>query len=235
MRKISSSAKYCCEQLVQLARRLEVVAERLLDDQPHPARRGAAPLAELVDDRADRARRHREVVDAVAACAALLVELGQQRREPVLAARRRRTRSRRSACRRRARPRRRRGRGRARAPSRPAHARGTPRRSPRVRATPTTANCSGSRRRYASEYSAGNSFRRVRSPDAPKMTNTHGSGVRRSCSPSSSGFARLRRRSSRLASRALTACPPNWLRSAAFTLAANDSSCATRSARRAPR
>src|SRR3954470_21425 len=35
---------------------------------------------------------------------------------------------------------------------------------------------------------AGISLRIVRSPEAPKMTSTHGSGVRRSWSPSSSGF-----------------------------------------------
>src|SRR5262249_22937110 len=58
-----------------------------------------------------------------------------------------------------------------------------------VRATPTTANFSGSSRRNASEYSAGKSFRCVRSPLAPKMTSMQGSGVRRSCSPSSSGFS----------------------------------------------
>ena len=59
---------------VQLARRREVVAERLLDDQPDPAL-GRAPRRDLAHERPDRARRHREVVDAVAPRAALLVEL----------------------------------------------------------------------------------------------------------------------------------------------------------------
>src|SRR6266576_1840959 len=58
-----------------------------------------------------------------------------------------------------------------------------------LRAMPTTAKRSGSSRRKASEYSAGNSLRFVRSPDAPKMTRMQGSGIRRSCSPSSSGFS----------------------------------------------
>src|SRR6266576_3189008 len=58
-----------------------------------------------------------------------------------------------------------------------------------LRAMPTTAKRSGSSRRKASEYSAGKSLRCVRSPDAPKMTRMQGSGVRRSCSPSSSGFS----------------------------------------------
>ena len=57
------------------------------------------------------------------------------------------------------------------------------------------------------------------------MTSTHGSGVRGSRSPSRSGFWLT------LSPAALTAWPPNWLRSAAFTLAANDSSC--REAKRA--
>ena len=46
--------------------------------------------------------------------------------------------------------------------------------------------------------------------------------------PSRSGF---RSASAYFSSTALTACPPNWLRSAAFTFAANDSSC--REAKRA--
>src|SRR5919204_946102 len=58
-----------------------------------------------------------------------------------------------------------------------------------LRATPTTTNRLGSSRRNASEYSAGKSFFCVRSPEAPKMTSAHGSGVRRSWSPSSSGFS----------------------------------------------
>src|SRR6478672_4592700 len=58
-----------------------------------------------------------------------------------------------------------------------------------VRATPTIMNFSGRSRRKASEYSAGKSLRFVRSPEAPKMARMHGSGVRRSCSPSRSGFS----------------------------------------------
>src|SRR5204862_7120083 len=59
---------------VQVAGRLEVVAERLLDDQAPPAL-GLAPLAHGVDHRLERARRDGEVVNAVAACLPLLVEL----------------------------------------------------------------------------------------------------------------------------------------------------------------
>ena len=58
------------------------------------------------------------------------------------------------------------------------------------------------------------------------MTSAQGSGVRGSRRPSRSGF-----RAIYFSSTVLTACPPNWLRSAAFTLAANDSSC--REAKRA--
>ena len=74
MRKTSFSAKCCLISRVQLLRRLEVVPERLLDDQPDPAF-GAAPLRDLLDERPDRARRHREVVDPVPLRAALRVEL----------------------------------------------------------------------------------------------------------------------------------------------------------------
>ena len=106
MRKTSSSVNHRCSDRVQLARRREVVAERLLDDQPRPALARLAPLAELVDDRLERGRRDGEVVDAVARRAALLVELAQRLDDLVLALRRRRSRWRRSASRRRASPRR---------------------------------------------------------------------------------------------------------------------------------
>src|SRR6266516_176605 len=62
--------------LVQLARGGAVVAERLFDEDARPAVRGAA-LADLLDDRPDHIRRHREVVDAVSRGAALVVELIQ--------------------------------------------------------------------------------------------------------------------------------------------------------------
>src|SRR5262245_2791970 len=58
-----------------------------------------------------------------------------------------------------------------------------------VRATPTIATRCGSKRRKASAYSAGMSFLCVRSPEAPKMTSAQASGVRRSASPSASGFS----------------------------------------------
>ena len=85
MRKTSFSAKCCADQLGELARGGEVVAERLLDDQARPAL-GRAPLAELPDERRHRLRRDREVVDAVPARSAFLVELVQQVGELVLAA-----------------------------------------------------------------------------------------------------------------------------------------------------
>src|SRR5439155_8200221 len=71
--------------LREAAGRLEVVAEGLLDDEPRPALR-APSLAESRDDGLHRLRRHSEVVDAVAARSALLVELVQQGPEAILAA-----------------------------------------------------------------------------------------------------------------------------------------------------
>ena len=118
MRKISSSVKCSLQLRVQRARRVEVVAERLLDDEARPALRAAA-LADLLDERRDRARRHGEVVEAVASGAALLVELRRRGRAGGPRPPRRRTRSRCSASPRRAAPRRRRGTGRARAASPP--------------------------------------------------------------------------------------------------------------------
>ena len=62
----------------------------------------------------------------------------------------------------------------------------------------------------------------------------HGSGRRRSWQALEQRVlldAPSRRVLRRLASRRATAWPPNWLRSAAFTFAANDSSC--REAKRA--
>ena len=64
------------------------------------------------------------------------------------------------------------------------------------------------------------SLRCVRSPDAPKMTSAHGSGVRRSCRP----FEQRVLDCDRFGHSLFTAWPPNSLRSAAVTFAANDSS-----------
>ena len=60
------------------------MAERLLDDQPHPALLGA-PLADLRHRRRERLRRHGEVVEPVAAGAALGVDLLEHAPDPVLA------------------------------------------------------------------------------------------------------------------------------------------------------
>ncbi len=57
--------------------------ERLLDDQPRPAP-VRPPDGDLPDERRDRARRHREVEDAVPLGAARLVDLAEQPRELVL-------------------------------------------------------------------------------------------------------------------------------------------------------
>ena len=84
MRKISSSREPAVQELVQLARRREVVAERLLDDQPHPALL-RAPLPDLRHRRGERLRRHGEVVEPVAAGAALGVELLERAADAVLA------------------------------------------------------------------------------------------------------------------------------------------------------
>ena len=59
------------------------------------------------------------------------------------------------------------------------------------------------------------------------MTSAQGSGMRGRLQP----LAERVLGSLYFSSTALTACPPNWLRSAAFTFAANDSSC--REAKRA--
>ena len=72
------------QQLVELARRREVVAERLLDDQPHPALL-RPPLADLGHRGRERLRRHGEVVEAVAAGAALGVELLEHLPDAILA------------------------------------------------------------------------------------------------------------------------------------------------------
>src|SRR5688500_14080897 len=57
-----------------------------------------------------------------------------------------------------------------------------------VRATPTTENAVGRRRRAARRSTAGSSLRAVRSPDAPKTTSTHGGAWRSASSPSRSGL-----------------------------------------------
>ena len=73
------------DDLVQVLRGLEVVAERLLDDHARPAL-GRAALAHLDDDRLDRRGRHGQVVDAVGGRAELLVELVQALHDVLLAA-----------------------------------------------------------------------------------------------------------------------------------------------------
>ena len=60
MRKIWSSREDLVHRVVELARRLEVGAERLLHD--HARALGQAGLAERPDDRAGGGRRHRQVV-----------------------------------------------------------------------------------------------------------------------------------------------------------------------------
>ncbi len=65
------------EDLVQLLRRGEVVPERLLHDQACPARTVAA-LADLAHGDLERAGRNGEVVDAVALGASLPVDLAQR-------------------------------------------------------------------------------------------------------------------------------------------------------------
>src|SRR5215210_7272215 len=59
-----------------------------------------------------------------------------------------------------------------------------------VREIPTTANSSGSRLWAARSYRAGTSLRAVRSPDAPKITTTPGSGTRGSLCSSRRIFCR---------------------------------------------
>src|SRR3954447_19126185 len=77
------------------------------------------------------------------------------------------------------------------------------------RPTPTTANSSGSRLCRARFANPGTSFRRVRSPDAPKMTSTEGgafrsSAARSACSPVMSCTSPVARRE-QLASHVLAA------------------------------
>src|ERR671921_1428671 len=59
-----------------------------------------------------------------------------------------------------------------------------------VREMPTTANSSGNLRWAARSYRAGTSLRDVRSPDAPKITITPGSGTRGSLCSSRRIFCR---------------------------------------------
>src|ERR671920_2126650 len=59
-----------------------------------------------------------------------------------------------------------------------------------VRETPTTANSSGNLLWAARSYKAGTSLREVRSPDAPKITMTPGSGTRGSLCSSRRMFCR---------------------------------------------
>jgi hypothetical protein len=56
----------------------EVMAERLLDDEPCPARQLVPVPADVLDQRADRRGRHGEVVNAIAAEAALRVKLAER-------------------------------------------------------------------------------------------------------------------------------------------------------------
>ena len=79
MRKTSSSVKLFESSSVQLAGRLEIVTERLLDDQSDPAF-GRAALADLLDELRHRIRRDGEVVDAIPARAELLVEVVESQR-----------------------------------------------------------------------------------------------------------------------------------------------------------
>ena len=65
MRKISSSANQRCSSAFSSLRRRQVVTERLLDDHARPAL-PLASLADLLDDRLERLRRHGEVEDPVA-------------------------------------------------------------------------------------------------------------------------------------------------------------------------
>ena len=141
-------AEPAVQQVVQLAGRREVVAERLLDDQPHPAFL-RAPLADLGHRSGECLGWHGEVVEPVAAGAALGVELLEHAADAGPRPPRRRTRCRRSACPRRACPTRPAGTGRGRTASPPSSS------PPRtafelcgVRATPTIANCSGRSFRY---------------------------------------------------------------------------------------
>ncbi len=83
MRKTSSSVKLFPQQRVEVAGRLKIVAERLLDDQPRPPG-GRAALAQLLDELGHRYGWDCEVVDAVSARAVLPVELGETSRHSIL-------------------------------------------------------------------------------------------------------------------------------------------------------
>ncbi len=72
------------DRLLQHACGREIVAKRLLDDEPHPPLR-RPPFADGSDNRLEGGRRRREVEDAVALRPALFVELGQRLGEHVLA------------------------------------------------------------------------------------------------------------------------------------------------------
>ena len=65
MRKMCALVEACEQDRVELARRGEVVAERLFDDDARAL--GAVGLVELLDDRAEEHRRDREIVRRAAA------------------------------------------------------------------------------------------------------------------------------------------------------------------------
>ena len=71
------------QERVQLPRRREVAAERLLDDHARPAAR-RPPLAELLDERRERLRRDGQVVEAVAFRPPLAVDLAELLRDQVV-------------------------------------------------------------------------------------------------------------------------------------------------------
>ena len=194
MRKISSSPNQRRMRRRQVTRRAEIVAERLLDDHPRPAGLARAPLPDLPQHRLERLRRHGQVVHAIAGRAPRAVELGEHVADAVLAAIVREVGGARSGCLPRATPTRRRDTGSRACSLTPVAQRRHELRASSApcarRRRPRSAPAAGAGRRAST--GPGSSLRRVRSPDAPKMTSAHGSGRRRSPRPSASGFERAR-------------------------------------------
>src|SRR5581483_5184852 len=213
------------ELAVQRARGGAVVAERLLDDQPRPAAPLPAAASEHADERRKRRRRHGQVEDAVAAGPALLVQLREQLEQPPFLTA-------------------------ADVARDVAHRRGEP--LPDARVEPVTPEPLDRLLHLRAELVV----RQLRAGDADereslgehvpgrqlvdgreelavgqvprRAEDDERAGVRGPWQPQP-----LEQRVSvaHLSSTDLTACPPNWLRRAAFTFAANDSSC--REAKRA--
>ena len=182
MRNTDSGANTWDDHVVELRGRRQVVAERLLDDDPPPRavrRCSARPgPGQLPSDQREGLGRHRQVEGVVAAGALLRVELGDgglsrskassssnspwTKRMPSASCRQVSSRNGVRAC--------------SCTASCTTWAKSWSSQS--RRANPVRANPGGSRPRLARSYTAGMSFLRARSPVTPKITRPHGPAMR---------------------------------------------------------